>query len=162
MQQSEITTQTRIIISKTLHGDARGIVPDPTSKIVEDLGADSLSFVEIIMAIEDHFDIEIPDESAEKIVTVEDLVHEITGRLPVTASTQTAEHLTEPISDEVESAGRIPFTDNAVMDYLDGAIKAWRIKRDNHANNLVDRAMAEHYVDAYQSVRTSLFGETLP
>ena len=160
MQQSEITTQTWVIIAKTIGIDASN--PMYGAKIVEYLGADSLSFVEIIMAVEDHFDIEIPDEFAEKIVTAQDLADEIVGRLPATASPSTAEHLTEPISDEVESAGRIPFTDNAVMDYLDASIRAWRVKRDNTANNLGDRAMAEHYVDAYQSVRTSLFGETLP
>ena len=38
--------------------------------IVDDLGADSLDVVELIMAIEDHFNIEIPDEDAEKLVTV--------------------------------------------------------------------------------------------
>lgn len=40
------------------------------SKFVEDLGADSLDVVELVMALEEEFDIEIPDEDAEKIVTV--------------------------------------------------------------------------------------------
>ena len=42
----------------------------PQSKFVEDLGADSLDVVELVMALEDEFDLEIPDEEAEKIVTV--------------------------------------------------------------------------------------------
>lgn len=40
------------------------------SKFVEDLGADSLDVVELVMALEEKFDIEIPDDEAEKIVTV--------------------------------------------------------------------------------------------
>jgi|TARA_R110000851_G_scaffold325119_1_gene492876 acyl carrier protein len=43
------------------------------SLIVEDLGADSLSVVEIIMDVEEEFDIQIPDEDAELILTVKDL-----------------------------------------------------------------------------------------
>ncbi|MDD2385134.1 MAG: acyl carrier protein [Sulfurospirillaceae bacterium] len=42
------------------------------SKFVEDLGADSLDVVELVMALEEKFDIEIPDTDAEKIVTVRD------------------------------------------------------------------------------------------
>jgi acyl carrier protein len=45
-----------------------------TSTFVDDLGADSLDIVELIMAFEDKFSIEIPDEKAEKIKTVEDVV----------------------------------------------------------------------------------------
>ncbi|MDX1810044.1 MAG: acyl carrier protein [Sulfurospirillaceae bacterium] len=44
------------------------------SKFVEDLGADSLDVVELVMALEEKFDIEIPDTDAEKIVTVSDAV----------------------------------------------------------------------------------------
>ncbi|WP_456432942.1 acyl carrier protein [Nitratifractor sp.] len=44
------------------------------SKFVEDLGADSLDVVELVMALEEKFDIEIPDEAAEKIATVGDAV----------------------------------------------------------------------------------------
>lgn len=42
----------------------------PTAKFVEDLGADSLDTVELVMAFEEAFSIEIPDEDAEKITTV--------------------------------------------------------------------------------------------
>ena len=45
-----------------------------TSSFVEDLGADSLDTVELIMALEEEFDAEIPDEDAEKIATVNDAV----------------------------------------------------------------------------------------
>ena len=44
------------------------------TSIIDDLGADSLDVVELIMAMEEAFDIEIPDEVAEKIVTVSDAV----------------------------------------------------------------------------------------
>ncbi len=44
------------------------------SKFVEDLGADSLDVVELVMALEEKFDIEIPDEDAEKITTVQDAI----------------------------------------------------------------------------------------
>ncbi len=44
------------------------------SRFVEDLGADSLDVVELVMALEEKFDIEIPDEDAEKILTVADAI----------------------------------------------------------------------------------------
>jgi acyl carrier protein len=47
------------------------------SKFVEDLGADSLDVVELVMALEEKFNIEIPDEEAEKIATVGDVVRYI-------------------------------------------------------------------------------------
>ena len=47
---------------------------DPGKKFIEDLGADSLDTVELVMAFEEEFDLEIPDEDAEKIVTVSDAI----------------------------------------------------------------------------------------
>ena len=44
------------------------------SSIIDDLGADSLDIVELVMAFEDEFGVEIPDETAEKIATVGDIV----------------------------------------------------------------------------------------
>ncbi|MDD3465929.1 MAG: acyl carrier protein [Campylobacterales bacterium] len=46
----------------------------PESKFADDLGADSLDVVELVMALEEKFDIEIPDDQAEKIQTVQDAV----------------------------------------------------------------------------------------
>ncbi|WP_024787133.1 MULTISPECIES: acyl carrier protein [unclassified Lebetimonas] len=46
----------------------------PEARFVEDLGADSLDVVEMIMALEEKFEIEIPDSEAEKIQTVQDVV----------------------------------------------------------------------------------------
>ena len=48
------------------------------SKFVEDLGADSLDVVELVMALEEKFDIEIPDADAEKIATVGDAIKYVT------------------------------------------------------------------------------------
>jgi len=50
---------------------------DPVKKFIEDLGADSLDTVELVMAFEEEFDLEIPDEDAEKIVTVGDAIQYI-------------------------------------------------------------------------------------
>lgn len=50
------------------------------ASFIEDLGADSLDIVELIMALEEEFDMEIPDEDAEKIQTVSDVVNYIKGK----------------------------------------------------------------------------------
>jgi len=49
----------------------------PNASFVDDLGADSLDLVELIMAMEEAFDIEIPDEVAEKITTVKDAIEHV-------------------------------------------------------------------------------------
>jgi len=49
----------------------------PEASFIDDLGADSLDIVELIMALEEEFDLEIPDKDAEKIVTVGDAVEYI-------------------------------------------------------------------------------------
>jgi acyl carrier protein len=57
--------------------DQLGVEPadvTATSSFIDDLGADSLDRVELVMALEETFDIEIPDEAAEKIATVQDAV----------------------------------------------------------------------------------------
>jgi len=56
------------IIAEQLGVEEDDVVPD--AKFVEDLGADSLDTVELVMALEEEFEIEIPDEDAEKIQTV--------------------------------------------------------------------------------------------
>ena len=56
------------IIVEQLGVEEDDVVPD--AKFVEDLGADSLDTVELVMALEEEFEIEIPDEDAEKIQTV--------------------------------------------------------------------------------------------
>lgn len=46
----------------------------PESKIIEDLGADSLDVVELVMALEEKFEVEIPDGEAEKLISINDVV----------------------------------------------------------------------------------------
>ncbi|MDA8155659.1 MAG: acyl carrier protein [Actinomycetota bacterium] len=60
------------IIAKQLGVDMAEVKPE--ASFVEDLGADSLDTVELVMAFEEGFDIEIPDEDAEKIAKVQDAV----------------------------------------------------------------------------------------
>jgi acyl carrier protein len=57
----------------------------PQSKFVEDLGADSLDVVELVMALEEEFDLEIPDEEAEKIATVGEAVKYIESHVEAPA-----------------------------------------------------------------------------
>ena len=51
-----------------------------TASFIEDLGADSLDTVELVMALEEEFDIEIPDDEAEKIAKVQDAIDYIKNR----------------------------------------------------------------------------------
>ncbi len=60
------------IIVEQLNVDADAVKPEAT--FIEDLGADSLDIVELVMTMEEEFDLEIPDEEAEKIKTVGDVV----------------------------------------------------------------------------------------
>jgi acyl carrier protein len=50
----------------------------PAASFIEDLGADSLDIVELVMAMEEEFEVEIPDEEAENIKTVQDAVNYVT------------------------------------------------------------------------------------
>jgi acyl carrier protein len=60
------------IIVEQLSVDRDKVVPG--ASFVDDLGADSLDLVELIMAMEEEFDVEIPDEEAEKIATVQNAI----------------------------------------------------------------------------------------
>jgi len=63
------------IISKQLGVDIEKVTPD--ASFMDDLGADSLDTVELVMAFEEAFNIEIPDEDAEKISKVQDAINYI-------------------------------------------------------------------------------------
>lgn len=69
---SAVEEKVKAIISEQL-----GVGPDeitPEASFIEDLGADSLDIVELVMALEEEYDLEITDEQAEKIRTVQDVV----------------------------------------------------------------------------------------
>jgi acyl carrier protein len=53
----------------------------PKASFIDDLGADSLDIVEFVMAMEEEFDIEIPDDDAEKIQTIEDVITYLKGKI---------------------------------------------------------------------------------
>lgn len=72
MNQEEIFEKVKKIIVEQL-GVAETSVTMEAS-FIDDLGADSLDIVELIMALEEEFDMEIPDEDAEKIVSVSEVV----------------------------------------------------------------------------------------
>jgi acyl carrier protein len=69
---NEIRTKVVKIVAE--HLDVEVSKVSDTSSFVDDLGADSLDQVELVMAFEEEFNIEIPDEAAEKIATVSDAV----------------------------------------------------------------------------------------
>ena len=69
---SDITDRVKKIVVEHLNVDESKVSDE--ASFIDDLGADSLDTVELVMAFEEEFEIEIPDEEAEKIATVEDAV----------------------------------------------------------------------------------------
>jgi len=65
-----VAEQVKNIIADKLSVELEEVVP--AASFVDDLGADSLDLVELIMSIEEEFDVEISDEDAEKMITVQD------------------------------------------------------------------------------------------
>ena len=72
---SNLEEKVKKIIAEQLSVSEDQITPD--ASFVEDLGADSLDTVELVMALEEEFEIDIPDEEAEKIVTSQDVINYI-------------------------------------------------------------------------------------
>ena len=75
MSSEEVFDKVKEIIVEQLGVADTAITPD--ASFIDDLGADSLDIVELIMALEEEFDLEIPDADAEKVVTVNDVVEYI-------------------------------------------------------------------------------------
>lgn len=70
--KAEIAERVKKIVTQHLGGDEDKVTEK--SNFINDLGADSLDTVELVMAFEEEFDVEIPDEEAEKILTVGDAI----------------------------------------------------------------------------------------
>jgi acyl carrier protein len=79
MAMDEVRTKVVDIIANQLGVDKEQITPG--ANVIDDLGADSLDIVELVMALEESFDLEIPDEDAEKIRTVQDILSYLESNL---------------------------------------------------------------------------------
>ena len=69
---SDVAARVKKIVVEHLNVDESKVVPE--ASFIDDLGADSLDTVELVMAFEEEFNIEIPDDAAEKIQTIKDAV----------------------------------------------------------------------------------------
>ena len=78
MNQEEIFAKVQKIVAEQLGVQASEV--KPAASFANDLGADSLDTVELVMALEEEFDIEIPDEAAEEIATVQNAVDYISNK----------------------------------------------------------------------------------
>ncbi|MGE5284568.1 MAG: acyl carrier protein [Actinomycetota bacterium] len=73
----QVEQRVREIVAEQLERDVNEVTN--TASFIDDLGADSLDIVELVMKMEEEFGIEIPDEEAEKIKTVNDVIQYITA-----------------------------------------------------------------------------------
>ncbi len=76
---SDVAEKVKAIVVEHLGVEADKVTD--TASFIDDLGADSLDNVELVMAFEEEFGVEIPDDAAEKIVTVKDAITFIAGAL---------------------------------------------------------------------------------
>ena len=76
---AEIQERICEIIAEQLSQDLEEVVPE--ASFIDDLGADSLDLVELVMHMEEEFDVEIPDEEAENIRTVQDAINYVKQHL---------------------------------------------------------------------------------
>lgn len=79
IQPAEIEAKVKKIVVEQLGVKEEEVSAD--SSFVDDLGADSLDTVELVMALEEEFETEIPDDDAAKIITINDAVKYIVGRM---------------------------------------------------------------------------------
>ena len=78
MNENEILEKLKNIIAGQLNVEEDSVVPE--ANFIDDLGADSLDIVELVMSIEDEFEIQIEDADAENIVTVKDVIDYIKNK----------------------------------------------------------------------------------
>lgn len=79
LKTNEIEARVKKIVVEQLGVKEEEVKPD--ASFVDDLGADSLDTVELVMALEEEFETEIPDEDAEKIITIKDAINYIVDRM---------------------------------------------------------------------------------
>lgn len=75
-----VAEQVRALIAKQLEVEEGKLVPE--ASLIDDLGADSLDAVELVMAIEEEFGLEIPDEEAEQLQRVGEVIRYVETRVP--------------------------------------------------------------------------------
>jgi acyl carrier protein len=83
MSQPDIFDRVKKIVVEQLDVDPDKVVS--SASFTDDLAADSLDIVELVMALEEEFEIEIPDEDAEKILTVQEVVDYINSHIAASA-----------------------------------------------------------------------------
>ncbi len=79
----QLTQKVNTIIGERLGVDGKSLVPE--ANLLDDLGADSLDVVELVMALEEEFGIEVPDEDVEGIRTIGDIVAYVGSRVEASA-----------------------------------------------------------------------------
>ncbi|MFB2979543.1 acyl carrier protein [Microseira sp. BLCC-F43] len=83
MSQQDTFEKVKKIVVEQLGVEETAVIP--TANFANDLGADSLDTVELVMALEEEFDIEIPDDAAEKMMTVQEAVDYINDKVAASA-----------------------------------------------------------------------------
>jgi acyl carrier protein len=83
MSQQETFERVQKIVAEQLGVESSEVTPE--ANFANDLGADSLDTVELVMALEEEFDIEIPDDAAEKMMTVQEAVDYINEKVATSA-----------------------------------------------------------------------------
>ncbi len=78
MEPATLQPKVKDIIVEQLGVDPERVKPE--ASFIDDLGADSLDIVELVMAMEEEFDMEIPDEDAEGLKTVQDVANYLNGK----------------------------------------------------------------------------------
>lgn len=103
---------------------------------VQDLGADSLDSVELIMAVEEEFEREVPDDVAERIRTVQDMVDYIVdGQLKKTAKSRDAHLFAQECESESKHAKLIPLSQIVKTDYMEAGVPTFvRLFNENMAS----------------------------
>ena len=72
MSDEEVYEKVKKIVSETLGVDEKEVKPE--SKLVDDLGVDSIGMLDLLLKFEDEFNISIPDQDAERIIRVQDII----------------------------------------------------------------------------------------